>query len=130
MMQRLLLSFLVLVLLAGLSTAGLQAADSPSDEFVQLIVKLISDSDREFRGGTGTGSFRRQRTGRDQSFCRSTDKDRCRGSGGIAECPGRSRGRLRAVKFSKCSLQVRTSQFDRLPFRRWGVWAVRRICHC
>jgi HEAT repeat protein len=45
MLNRLFVSGLVLLLSTGTSSA----ADAPSDEFVQMIVKLIGDGDKEFR---------------------------------------------------------------------------------
>src|SRR5579872_3680945 len=39
----------ILALTSVLLTGTLQAADAPTDEFVQMIVKLIGDSDKEFR---------------------------------------------------------------------------------
>ena len=41
--------FIALSMLSVLPTASLRADDKPSDEYVKLIVKLIGDSDREFR---------------------------------------------------------------------------------
>jgi hypothetical protein len=40
---------IVLGFILLLSTGTLQAADAPSDEFVQFVVKLIGESDKEFR---------------------------------------------------------------------------------
>ena len=49
MLRRKLPWFIILSLLSVLPTASLQADEKPSDEFVKMIVKLIGDSDREFR---------------------------------------------------------------------------------
>ena len=50
MARGVLFCLIVLNLLSVLPTASLRAADEkPSDEFVKMIVKLIGDSDREFR---------------------------------------------------------------------------------
>ena len=49
MLRGMLPCFIVLSLLSVLPTPSLQADERPSDEFVKMIVKLIGDSDREFR---------------------------------------------------------------------------------
>ena len=49
MMRETLQWFVFLTVFAVLPTANLQADEKPSDEFVKMIVKLIGDSDREFR---------------------------------------------------------------------------------
>ena len=49
MIRKTLQRFIVLCVLSVLPTASLRADEKPSDEFVQMIVKLIGDSDREFR---------------------------------------------------------------------------------
>lgn len=49
MALRVLAGSFVFGLICVLSTATLPAADAPSDEFVQLIIKLIGNEDKEFR---------------------------------------------------------------------------------
>ena len=49
MTRRILLSFFVLAALTSLRTIPVHAADNPPDDFVKMIVRLIGDSDREFR---------------------------------------------------------------------------------
>ena len=49
MLQRVLYGIVALCLMAVLPPAGAWAADSPSDDLVQMIVKLIGDPDKEFR---------------------------------------------------------------------------------
>ena len=49
MMRETLQWFVFLTVFAVLPTVSLQADEKPSDEFVKMIVKLIGDSDREFR---------------------------------------------------------------------------------
>jgi HEAT repeat protein len=49
MTRRILLSFFVLAALTSLRTIPVHAVDNPPDDFVKMIVRLIGDSDREFR---------------------------------------------------------------------------------
>lgn len=49
MVRQTLHCFIVFSLLSIMPTSGTSAADTPTDEFVQMIVKLIGDSDKEFR---------------------------------------------------------------------------------